>query len=574
MTKLALHSVWLLSICLLTPSHSVAQEPEAKPGALAGPAVPRMPIYVWPIQRACAQDREATASVVRSLVGDARLAVQALAPAATLPSCSGVACAELLAAEGCERRTGVLVGGELEEDICDPTDGRYSGCHGQLVSRLRVFRVDVADGQAVRADYLYAVCEDGRCGAEARTPTDMAAALIAQLIDSPPGAPSLATPRSYPGSDALCHASSAVATQGMPEAPMAQAVPSTPPASPAGAASVARAVAFAYYTKFHHLADRGTTGGAPSYPTREAAEADALRRAQHFGDGGAWPTGGVFIAKTVNTKYSLLPGEDLVGNAQRINKLQSYLTSIPNDSAFVDMGRMKAEQRLLIVLVFNAETGALDPYVLEVNKPLRPVPSPPECGPGGGDRAVCVQAATAAALALVSPVEKKARPEPAPVMPAAPTGTVAAARALPLACLPFRTYRCPARSAAFAVASSPVPASTPPTTAPPQQTRLLRRYVDGALYGATGLSLLTAVALTIADSSGGAVTLTNSAGDTALVNGVLRPAQWTAWGLGLVFAVPTVISILDRFPSKAAVTEVPYTGAASSTPLCPIGVLP
>lgn len=549
MTIATLRKVVISGICLLqAPAIEAAQ---ADPSTLSVQVLPtqRTPVYVWPIMRLCRPDRDASAHVVGKLDQDVQFQVQRLEIPAdpAHQSCSGASCAELLSREGCEKRTGILVGGEIDEEACSTTDSSLAGCHGQTLSRLRVFRIDLQSGQAVRGDYRYALCEDRKCGSDGASVEDTLAQLVSQLVHEPSLPSQISAPRATPASPEQC-----VFDAAAPQ-PAPVVVPATPTFPPA-------VIAYAYYTQYKQL------GG--NQPSREQAEADAQRRAEHFSDGVNLPAGPQHITKTVNSKYALLPGEQLVGNAPRIGKLQGFLTTPPDGAEFAALRTTAGQPKALVTLVLDHETKALSLYLID-GKGLHPVPSPTSCLAGSGESASCLQDAVTATLTLALGAPQSA-PSAAPVADAQP-------RKRPLACLPFRERACSTMCAQSDPPKVAPPAPVVLETTPPLVNRPLRKWADGMLYGATGVALATAIGLTVADSSGGAVQLMNDQGDTALIGGLYRPAEWTAWGLTIALAVPTVLSIADRIGVKPAVSEIPIASQPQVTlpvpPQCPIHII-
>lgn len=546
MTISASHAILLAGISLLSGSYVLADEPDSSStmSAMVLPAQ-RTPVYVWPIMRGCTPDKPATAAVVRKLNADPRLEIHRLSVPADprMLTCSGASCAEFLSGSGCQPRSGILVGGEIDEAPCDANDRSLLGCTGQLLARVRVFRVNLEQNQPTRGDYRYALCQDGRCGTEAISVPDSVSQLIDQLVGtlSLPSPPAAA--RVSPEPENQCTGSLAVATTPTQEI------------SPVAAPDLTgKAVIYAYYTQYKHLGAAGTPA------TKEQAEQEAKTHAGHFTDGVTLPAGPHYVTTPVNTKYALLPGEGLVGNVRRITTLQGFLAAPPQGPAYEAFRKTPLQQRHLIVLVLDEETKSLGVFLIEPNKPMRTIAPPTACQSGSGETVACV---SAAALDALSPAAATA------TAPAVTVATVAATPKRSLGCIPYRERSCPAcinQPAPTVATVLPQPFSP----LPPPETIQPRKWTDRFLYAALGVSLLTAGALTIADSVTSPIVLTDPMGNTASITGLLRPAQWTAWGLSLVLAVPTAISVIENGRPKPHEPPMVMPVAKPSGPRCPI----
>lgn len=515
----------------------------------------RTPVHVWPIVRMCRTDREATGAVVARLNANLGWEVHQLAPPGdpAYLGCSGAGCAALLGHPGCDPRSGIFVGGEVDEAACDAADPSLAGCHGQVLTRVRVFRFDLDQNRPMAGEYRYELCQDGRCGSEGRTVEETVAQLIEQLVRAAAVASPPQSPRATPLPEEQCKNPQPVAAVAAGAAALAP-----PSALPPAQAPLPSTVAFAYYTQFAHLA-AGKAGAAS--PTSDQAEQQAKARAAHFLDGTLLPPGPQYVQTVVNTKYALLPGEVVAGNAARIGTLQKYLSVPPAGPDFEPLRADKSGQKALVVLVFDHETEALTTYVIEPAKPLRPVTTPASCQAGGGESAACINAAIVAALGVQGD---------APAAPVAtPVAAVAAVGQRSLGCLRFAERSCTALCSA-PPAAAPAAVLPPPPAPPPPAHSSLRNWADGLLYAALAGSLITATALTIADLSGGPTQLTDVQGDVASVSGILRPAEWTAWGLTIGFAVPAILSMADRARTRARPPEAPLP-VAPPPPRCPIG---
>lgn len=535
------HAVLITGLCLLAGTMVRAEEPSSVMSALVLPAK-RTPVYVWPIMRGCKIDKPATDAVVKSLDADLRLQVHRL----SLPrdpnflSCVGRHCAELLKAEGCAERHGILVGGEVDEARCDASDKTLAGCSGQVLTRLRVFRFDLERNQAVRGDYRYALCQDQRCGAAGGAVEQTAAQLIAELmgtqsLPSPPAAP-----RDTPEPEARCTFN-----------PQSPAAPASEPLASAAAESPVRTIAFAHYTQFRRL-DR------PS----GLAEQEATARATRFTQGVTLPSGAQYVTQTVNTKHALLPGEELLGNFWRATTLHGLLVTPPAGPDFAPLRQTALDRRSMIILVLDDERKSLNIFLIEPNHALRPVSAPATCQAGGGESADCITAAVAAALlaSAASPPQELSVPPTAPL----------AQRSL--GCIPYSQRSCPECVTPAAV----VQATAAPTAPMLSQVESApsRKWTDRLLYAALGVAALTAGGLTIADSLASPLILSDGLGNSASINGLLRPAEWTAWGLAIVLAVPTAVSVFERGQRRPRDFPPPPSSLLPAAPRCPIGEEP
>lgn len=539
MTFSSATAVLLAGVCLLADSHALATEPDTSTMSVVPLPTQRTAVYVWPIMRGCKPDKAATDAVVRQLSADLRLAVHRL----RIPEdpaflrCLGTSCAELLDREGCEKRNGVLVGGEIDEATCDASERSVAGCRGQVFSRIRVFRFDLEQNQPVRGDFRYSLCQDQRCGTDAGPVEDASARLIEQLVavqnlTSPP-----ALPRTSPESAEVCAGQAPAA---FPSA--AVVAPSAPEV--AAPESAARALLFAHYTQYRHLDG--------SYPSRGQAEQAARNRATHFADGMSIPDGLQPARVAVNGKSALLPGEEVLGNFARATTLHGFLINPPAGPEYELVRKVPVDQRMMIILVLDDETKALSLLVIEPNKALRQVTAPSACQAGGGESAACLSAAVRTALGP-APAAREVTPP------------IAAGNQRPLGCLPF------AERSASACGGTSAPAESAALVAsqPQVEESSARRLSERLLYAAMGVAVATAGALTIADSVLSPNQLSDSLGNTVYIDGLLRPAVWTAWGLSIGLAIPTVVSV---FENKARQREIEATRSTARARAlrCPI----
>ena len=527
MRMTASHAVLLTGICLLTDSLALGAEPDAATLSVVALPSQRTPVYVWPIMHGCKPDQAATDAVVRRLDADVRLQVHRLSLPAdpAYLTCTGAACAELLNGEGCELRSGILVGGELDESRCDASDRSLAGCQGQLLSRVRVFRFDLENNRPTRGDYRYALCQDQRCGAAGGAVPDSIAQLIEELVGTPTLPSPPAFPRTSPEPEAQCSSTNILtATVNLASVPQPAAAP----------ARNSKAIAFTYYTQYKHLDSVRDAATGTRYPSRAKAEQEAGARAAHFTDSATLPSGPRYVSAAVNTKSTLLPGEELLGNFWRATTLHGYLVSPPAGAAYDALRAVPTSQRLMIIFILDDETKSLGTFLIEPDKALRQVTTPAACQAGGGESAACISAAIGAALQASS----ENLPRPVVIPPAAQVAQRS------LGCIPFAERTCPACSSFSASAAVVAPASIP--LLPQSEPVHSHKWTDRFLYTALGVAIVTAGALSIADSVTSPNQLTDSLGNTAYINGLLRPAEWTAWGLAIVLAVPTAISVIEN----------------------------
>lgn len=540
MTFSSVAAVLLAGVCLLADSHAFASEPDASTMSVVPLPTQRTAVYVWPIMRGCTPDKAATDAVVRRLGADLRLAVHRLGipEDPTFLRCLGTSCAELLDRDGCDKRNGVLVGGEIDEAACDGSDHNLAGCRGQVLSRIRVFRFDLEQNQPVRGDFRYSLCQDHRCGQDPGPVEDTSALLIEQLVAAQnlPSPPAL--PRSSPESAEVC--------AGQAPAAFPSAAPAVPSAREAAAPeSAARALLFAHYTQYRHLDG--------SYPSRGQAEQAARNRAAHFTDGVTFPDGLQPARVAVNTKSALLPGEEVLGNFARATTLHGFLITPPAGPEYDPVRKVPVDQRAMIIFVLDDETKALSLLVIEPNKALRQLTAPSACLAGGGESAACLTAAIRTALGRAPAAREEAPP-------------IAAGNQRPLGCLPFAERSGPQCQGTSAFTASAAPAASQSAV----ESSSAKRWSERLLYAAMGVAVATAGALTIADSVLSPNQLSDSLGNTVYIDGLLRPAVWTAWGLTIGLAIPTVVSVLESNKAKQRELEAARFASRARAPRCPI----
>lgn len=547
----ASRALLFIAISLLAAPSLAAEVPAQE--ALSVQVLParRTPVHLWPIQRGCAPDPTATAAVARRLSADLRLQLRRLAVPrdARHLGCIGAGCAALLDGAGCEKRSGLLIGGEIDEAPCDASDPRLAGCHGQPVARLRVFRIDLESNQPGRGDYRYAVCPERRCGPEGRSIEETLAQLAEELVAASSLPAVLPAPRSQPAPDEQC-LSAAVPPVSPPPPPVSKSV------------DINKAILFAYYTQYKNI---NTTNDKTSpHPARAQAEAEARTRALRFAEGVTPPPGLEYAAPTVNGKYTLLPGEALIGNAARTAALQGFLSTPPAAAAYDRIRRAPLAQRILIALVFDHETRSLGVHVLEPGQSLRTLPTPAACEGAASESAACI---TAVLTAVVAPESSAVASSSSSASSSSASPSSASPPGRPLGCIPFAERSC----AAWACPAAPVIVVAPPAAAPPPAEPHPLKWTTRLLYTALGVSLATAGVLTIVDSANSPAALMDAQGNTATITGLLRPAVWTAWGLSVALAVPTAISVVESGRAKReALLKLPPPAPPPPPPRCAI----
>lgn len=175
----------LVGFCLWSPRSVPAEEPSdgtAAPLLSQPPAA--VPVYVWPIMRGCAVDQLATEVLINRLSEEnQRFKIHKLAIAKDPGplSCTGDECKRFLQGPHCPQLTGILIGGELEQAPCDPSDPRYFDCKSaKLVSRIRLFQVGLEPGAVPSYAHLFHV---GAAGALEQATTQEVYQVLAREAD-------------------------------------------------------------------------------------------------------------------------------------------------------------------------------------------------------------------------------------------------------------------------------------------------------------------------------------------------------------------------------------------------------